>query len=229
MKRKYYYPHSLGTLFPFLQNICAKAPNYVTQLGITPADLSFLNLTCALCSALNDYQNRAKRFAEDWTGLRHSCFLGPITTAPPVWPAWTGPATAPIGLEAGCGVKLRAMIKRWKTAAGYNDPIGEDLGIVGPEDNVDPATAQPELRVALVAGHPEISAGLQGFDSVEFEVNRGAGFAMLDVSTGGPVVDNHVLPPPGDSDVWTYRGILRVNNARVGQWSLNVPVPVIGI
>ena len=219
----------MGALFPFLQNLCAKAPNYLVQLGITGAEQSFLNLMCGLCSALNDYQNRAKRFGEDWSSLREACLLGPVTTTPPAWPIWNGPATAPIGLETGCGVKLRAIIKRWKSTPGYTEAIGEDLGIVGTEINVDPATAQPELRITLEAGHPKISASPQDFDAVEIEVNRGDGFGMLNVSTGSPVVDNHPLPAAGQSDVWTYRGIMRENGTRVGQWSLNVPVPVVGI
>ncbi len=228
-KRLYYYPTNDGAMLPFLQNLCAKAPNYLTQLSITGADVSFLTLMCALWNNLTDYQNRAKRFAEDWTSLRKACFDGPPNSPAPAWPVWNGPASSPVGLDTGCDTKLRGMIKRWKTAPGYTEAIGEDLGIVGDEIILNPTTAQTEVQVNMKAGHPQITAALLGFDSVEFQVNRGTGFELLDVSTGAPVTDQHPLPAPGQSDVWTYRAILRMNNQPVGQWSLNVPVPVIGI
>ena len=229
MKRKSYYPSTTGAMLPFLQNICAKAPNYVVSLGITGPEQSFLNLMCSLWNALTDFQNRAKRFAEEWTSLREACFVGPPNAPAPAWPVWTGPATPPVGLTTGCGIRLRAIVRRWKSAPGYTLAIGDDLGIVGSEINLDPDSAQPDLRVTLVAGHPQISASPQMFDAVEIEVNRGSGFTLLDITTGSPVVDTHPLPPAGQSGVWTYRGILRQNNARVGQWSLSVPVPVMGI
>lgn len=229
MKRKYYYPTTLLALFPFLQNLCAKAPGYTAQLGITGQQLSFLNLMCALLEALNNYWNQAKRFSEDWTGLRKACFLGAPGAPAPAWPVWTGPATAPIGLDTGCNDKLRAIIQRWKVAPGYTDAIGEELGIVGAEIDVDPDTVQPALQVDLVAGQPKIEVSMLSFDAAEIEVNRGSGYGLLNVTTGAPLVDTHPLPAPGESDVWTYRAILRANNARVGQWSLPVAVPVMGI
>ena len=229
MKRKSYYPGTAGAMLPFLQNLCARAPNSTTQLGITGPEQSFLNLMCDLWQALSDLQTRAKHFAEEWTSLREACSDGPVNSPAPAWPVWTGPATSPVGLTTGCGAKLRAIIRRWKSAPGYTAALGEDLGIVGTEISVNPETAQPELRVAFVAGQPQITASPPVFDAVENEVNRGTGFQLLDVSTGAPLVDTHPLPASGESDVWTYRGILRDNNVRVGQWSLSVPVPVMGI
>lgn len=228
-KRLYYYPTNDGAMLPFLQNLCAKAPNYLTQLDITGGDVSFLTLMCALWNNLTDFQNRAKRFAEDWTSLRKACFDGPPNSPAPAWPVWNGPGTSPVGLTTGCDTKLRGMIKRWKTAPGFTEAIGEDLGIIGDEIILNPTTAQTEVQVNMKAGRPQISAPLLGFDSVEFQVNRGTGFELLDVSTGAPVTDQHPLPPLGESDVWTYRAILRMDNQPVGQWSLNLPVPVIGI
>ena len=229
MKRQYYYPKTWGALLPFLQNLSAKAPHYVAQLNVTPAELEFLTRMSAACAALVNFQHQAKNFAEDWTRLRDQCFDGATTAPPPAWPAWNGPATPPVALESGCNIKLRALLHRWKTAAGYNDAIGENLGLVGPVIAVDAVGAQPELRVKLVAGRPEISASLEHFDAVELEVDRGEGFALLDVSTGPPVRDAHPLPAAGTSAVWTYRGILRAKNTRVGQWSPVVVVPVLGI
>lgn len=231
--KKYYYPKKLTNLFPFLQNLCAKAPNYLVQLGITGPQLSFINLMCAMCEKLNDFHNRAQKFAEDWTSLRQACLVSAATGGAPAWPVWTGPASAPVGLEAGCAVKLRAIIALWKKTPGYTAAIGEDLGIEGvevSETTVNPETVQPELNVNVVAGQPQLSTpDLLGFDALEVEVNRGAGFAMLNAITDSPITDNHPLPAAGESDVWTYRGVLRKGNVRVGQWSLNVPVPVVGI
>ena len=154
---------------------------------------------CDLWHALSDLQNRAKHFAKEWTSLGEVCFDGPVNSPAPAWPVWTGPVTSPVGLTTGCGIRLRAIVRRWKSAPGYTLAIGDDLGIVGSEINLDPDSAQPDLRVTLVAGHPQISASPQMFDAVEIEVNRGSGFTLLDITTGSPVVDTHPLPPAGQS------------------------------
>jgi hypothetical protein len=229
MPKAYYYPQTEGALLPFLQNLAAKAALYQTALGITPAELSFLGLARDLCSTLTDYANRAQRFAEDWTALKQTCMNGSPNGSPPVWPVWTGSGTAPVGLDTDISGKLRAMIRRWKVAAGYTVPIGEDLGIEGAEETVDPETAQPDLKVNLVAGQPRIAAPRNGFEAVEVEVDRGSGFNLLNVITRTSVKDTHPLPSEGAGTVWRYRAIFRHEGVRVGQWSDVASVPVVSI
>lgn len=229
MKRRHFFPKALRGLLPFYQNLCDRAPAYVARLGITPEELELLNTACSLWRSLTDLQNSAKRFAEDCTRVRDACFVPSSDSTPPAWPVWSGPAGPPVTMETNLETKVRALLQRWKVAPGYTGAIGADLGIVGAEVQVDAAKRAPELRVALVAGHPQIRAGLLGFDALEVQVDRGNGFALFDVSTGAPLADIHPLPPPGESQLWTYRAILREDNRRVGQWSQNVPVPVFGI
>ena len=216
-------------MLPFYQNLCETAPAYVAQLGITPEELALLNTACSLWLSLTDLQNQAKRFAEDCTRVRDACFVPSSDSTPLAWPVWTGPAAPPVIMETNLETKIRAMLQRWKTAPGYTEAIGVDLGIVGAEVQVDDAKLAPELRVKLLAGHPQIRGTLLGFDALEVHVDRGNGFALFDVSTGAPLADRHPLPPPGQSLLWTYRAILREDNQRVGQWSKSVTVPVVGI
>jgi hypothetical protein len=229
MKRRHFFPKARRGMLVFYQNLCTKAPGYTAQLGVTPEELELLNTACTLWHALTDLQNHAKRFAASWTSLRDGCFLPTSSFAPPAWPVWTGPDAPPVEMETNLETKIRAILQRWKTAPGYTEAIGVDLGIVGAQTYVDAAALTPELRVGLVGGRPLIRASLLGCDALEVHVDRGNGFALFDVSMGAPLEDPHPLPPPGASEVWTYRAILREQNQRVGQWSNSVAVPVIGI
>ena len=213
----------------FYQNLCTKAPNYIALLGITPEELELLQTACSLWQVLTDMQNHARRFAAAWTSLRDGCFLPTSSSAAPAWPVWNGPDVPPVVMDTNLEPKVRAILQRWKTAPGYTEAVGVDLGIVGAQMSVDTTTLAPELRVGLVAGCPHLRAGLLGCDALEVQVDRGNGFVLFDVSTGAPLADPHPLPPPGESEVWTYRAILREDNRRVGQWSKSVAVPVIGI
>ena len=226
MKRNDYWPDSDAECVLFLQNIATKMANYVTVLGITGPDQSFISLAAALAQSVLMYQDQAKKFAKDWSALKRSVFTGDPAAAPPSWPKWNGPATAPVGLASGLERQIREIVRRWKAAPGYTTGIGEDLGIIGTEININPATLQPALDVRMNGGQPEIDWNKQHMEALELEVDRGAGPQLLTIVTSGSTVDNHPLPAPGQSAVWTYRAIYRLNNQRVGLWSDAVQIAV---
>jgi hypothetical protein len=60
---------------------------------------------------------------------------------------------------------------------------------------------------------------------MELQVDRGtgAGFQFLAMDTTPNYTDTAVPPAPAK---WTYRGIYRVGDARVGQWSSEVSINV---
>ena len=85
---------------------------------------------------------------------------------------------------------------------------------------------QPDLNVRMNGGQPELDWLKQNMEALELEVDRGAGPQLLTIVTSGSVIDPHSLPAPGQSAVWTYRAIYRLNNQRVGLWSDPVQIAV---
>ena len=226
MKRTNYWPDNDADCVLFLQNIATKMANYVTALAITGPDQSFINLAAALAQSVVMYQDQAKKFSKDWSAMKKTVFSGNPADPLPAWPKWNGPDTAPIGLASGIERRVRVIVRRWKAAPGYTQAIGLDLGIVGEEINIDPAIAQPDLSVRMNGGRPEIDWNKQHMEALELEVDRGAGPQLLTIVTSGSTVDEHPLPGPGQSAVWTYRAIYRLNNQRVGLWSDPVQIAV---
>ncbi len=229
MRAKYYFPRLLGAKLPFLENLAGKAGRYSAQLNVTPEDLAFLSLARDQCRLLVDLQQRAARFAQAWTVLRKACSDGPSGPASIAWPVWTGPATAPFALEGGTDRRLRALIGRWKVQPGYTAAIGRDLGLIGAKQTLKEESLQPVLRIALVAGRPELHVRRRGMNAVEVEVDRGDGFKFFTLMRRRAVIDNQTLLAPGVTRLWKYRAIYRRRNGRVGQWSAIQTTPVMGI
>ncbi len=125
---------------------------------------------------------------------------------------------------------LRELAQDSKGSGNYNTGIGEALGyegsvIAGP----DLATIQPVLKLQSSGEGVNVKWGWQGnrnyLDMIELQVYRGggAGFQMLAMDTTPNYPDTTAPTAPTK---WTYRGIYRVGDARVGQWSNEVSINV---
>ena len=124
-------------------------------------------------------------------------------------------------------------IERWKTSEGYNDDIGQILGIVGPEETgPDLNTVAPPLDASVVGNIVKLIWGWDGngafLDMCELQVDRGTGqgFVLLAYDTTPNYDDTH--PFPATLTTWKYRGIYRVGDDQVGLWSAEVSVVVGG-
>jgi len=107
------------------------------------------------------------------TAYRNNAAYGPISTPsnpnPPALASITPPLSTPF---FGMLTWLFQEIDRWKTSEGYNDDIGEILGIVGPEETgPDLNTVAPPLDasvfpsvVKLIWGWVGVGAGDWGRD-----------------------------------------------------------------
>ena len=119
---------------------------------------------------------------------------------------------------------------RIKVSPSYTTAIGEALRIEGAEHVVDFAGLKPVLTLAQVAGHVQVKWVKQEMDALELWVDRGggSGFALLNMATVSPYVDDAGLPGGMHSAMWQYKGIYIKSGARAGQWSDIVLVAVAG-
>lgn len=179
-----------------------------------------------------DVSELCSNCSEQWTAWRRITRDGgtpPITGVPLAiaWPTLVA-AVAP-GVEG----RFRALCQQIKSNPNVNDGILEALGIQGDEiAGPDYATLKPELKPKVSAGGVMVGWGWQGFgaflDAIEILVDRndGQGFKFLTIDTTPNY--NDTAPMPATAAKWTYKGVFRVGDARVGQWGDPVSITVAG-
>ena len=87
---------------------------------------------------------------------------------------------------------------------------------------------QPELVAAVAGDQVKIEWVRSAADALEIHVDRGdgKGFQFLAIDTVPDYIDT--APLPGAPTVWQYQAIYRKADAKVGQWSLPIPIKVGG-
>ena len=117
-----------------------------------------------------------------------------------------------------------------KNQAHYTEAIGKTLNILTPKATpVDLDSLQPVLSVKFVNDQPFLDWAKAGMEALELEVDRGNGFTLLTIDTHPGHLDTAPLPAPGTTALWRYRGIYRLKDQRVGQWSAVLEVAVKGV
>ncbi|MCI0360695.1 MAG: hypothetical protein L0211_19635 [Planctomycetaceae bacterium] len=89
--------------------------------------------------------------------------------------------------------RLRALVRRVKAHGGYTIALGEQLGVVGPEDTTDLNTAKPTLKAtSVLAGAVTIGFNKSISSGIKIWSKRGAepAFTFLATDTTSPYVDN---------------------------------------
>jgi len=217
MPKQSYMPTTDDAKDQLFTHFAAVFPSKAAALGIPPADVTAQAADAAYFHAVLTSQEVVISAGEGWTEYKDILRDGGVAPAIlPTFPA--APANFPAAVAPGIVARFQALVKRVKAAPGYTEAIGDDLKIVGAEAPVaDPATTQPDLELSLNGGRVEIGWRKSGFDALEIEVDRGAGFALLTIDTTPDTVDTFTLPAA--PAVWKYRAIYRENNARFGQWS----------
>ena len=205
---------------------------YATTLGVTAAQVASQAADAIyfayLLACLDLMEKGAAQFLS-WRNLVRGGGTPPPTGAPllPVFP--TAVAAVLLGIE----VRFRALVVQIKAHPNYNVAIGEALGIEGAvQTGPDLSAVQPAFKLKLSGGAVKVGWGWGGngafLDMLELEVDRadGKGFVFLTYDTTPGY--NDTAPQPATPTKWKYRGIYRVGDARVGQWSNEVAINVGG-
>jgi len=106
--------------------------------------------------------------------------------------------------------------------------LGEALRSEPPFNARELLLVLAESCTALIAAH---AAGVIHRDikppNIFLHRDRGTGFVFLGIDTVPDYTDTQTLPA-GQSALWKYKAIYRLNDERVGQWSDVVSVAVAG-
>jgi hypothetical protein len=197
---------------------------YATTLGLTAPEVAAQAADALRYKWELDAQELCLQCAQSWTMWKDITRNGgayPVAGAPVDMPV---PPDEPPAVAPGIEARFRALVRKLKAHANYNTSIGEALGIEGADVAApDLATVKPLLKLSLVGGTTLVGWTWQGhakfLGSVELQVDRGdgQGWRLLTIDTTPGYQDTQ--PMPATPQQWKYRGIYRVGDQRVGQWS----------
>ena len=124
---------------------------------------------------------------------------------------------------------IRKQVKNIKTRDGYNDDIGEVLGIIGDEHVVDPTQLKPAISAQQTPQGILINWLKGDADAIDIYVDRkdGKGFVFLARDTEPDYVDTVAIKEEGvKSAVWDYYAVYVISDEQVGKVSDTISVTV---
>ena len=228
MPKAYYLPNFDIGKNAWLGNFAAKLPIHQTALGLSAGDVASVTADAAFFNYVLTAQRQCANTSQQWTAYKNAARSGDDASLGAM-PAAPSLGTAPAAVAPGIFTRVKELVARIKTQPGYTEAIGQDLGIIGAEQEIDLNLVKPVLNIVLQAGHPLVQWIKQGLDGVEIHVDRGTGvFTHLAYDTQPDYLDTAPLPAPGQSAIWRYKAIYRLNDEQVGQWSNPVSIAVTG-
>lgn len=150
-------------------------------------------------------------------------------TGPLAYPQITLVITQPpIAVEAGIFKRLAKLVQRIKNHRNYNESIGKDLGIIAPKATNNKMGLKPKLSGGLDAGRPLIKWKKGHADSIDIYVDRndGNGFIFLANDYTPDYIDTNPIPEEKETVVWAYKGIYRIKDEQVGEFSDVIKIAV---
>ncbi len=230
MKRYYLPKDDLGKLL-WLSNFVSKLATYAAKYGITAAEQTDASDSEVYFNYYITYLETFREFLKKITAFKNELRDGvKPENQPSLAPAIPAPPVAPTAVAPDIFLRITALVNRIKSHASYTVADGQDLGIEGPEFNIDLESVKPIIKIVMVAGQPVLKFKKQGLTAVEIHVKRTEAslFELLDISSSPEFTDTHALPAPGQTAMWKYKAIYRLKNERVGQWSDEVSMVVGG-
>ena len=211
-----------------LRHLNSTLPGMADLLAVPADTLTRLDRATTSFGFALDYQTALKNAAEGAVALKVAVRDGPVTGALVVHPVTLpSPSAGPLFEDVySFLVELIAFIKG---QAHYTEAIGQTLNILPLKTpSVDLDSLQPMLSVKFVNDQPFLDWAKAGMEALEIEVDRGNGFTLLTIDSHPGHLDTAPLPPAGTTALWRYRGIYRLKDQRVGQWSAVLEVAVKG-
>ncbi len=219
MAKAFWLPTDDAGKRDWLNHFAGELPNHNTAVGVTAAELASVQADALYFDYVMGGQQAFAAAALQWTAFKNKARNGTGASmgALPVAPA---PGTPPAPVAPGIFKRVATLVARIKKHSGYTDAIGQALDIIGAEQTFDPNTLKPVLKTELQAGHPAVLWTKGHADALEIWVDRGTGTsAFLAMDTVPDYVDTFALPAPGQTALWKYKAIYRLNDEQVGQWS----------
>ena len=228
--KTFYLPKGDPGKAMWLKHFASKIPAYATALDITPTEQTSIENDSAMYDYIVTTVHPAyKSKVQDITTFKNILRDGPLgTPTPPVPAALTLPAT-PTAVEPGIFKHVTKFVQRLKNHPNYTENMGEDLGIIGREMSFNKSGLKPILKGVLDANIPKIIWKKGPFvDSIDLYVDRqlNNNYEYLTNDSIPDYIDAYPIPPDVTSVVYRYKGIYRIGDEQVGQFSDPITITV---
>jgi len=228
MTRNGFLPQTDADKTVWLNNFSTKIGTYAASVGITPAEITSINNDKAFYNYIINMHDSYKQTLNNLTAyknlLKHAVAQQHLGAIPAAAAAGTPPAAVPEGIFD----RISKFAQRIKASVNYTEAMGQDLGIIAPEVNIDLSAMQPELKVKLDAGRPFIKATKGIADAIDLFVDRNDGnnFVPLGRLLKPEFIDTANLPVSAPLAEWEYKAMFVIGNDNVGVMSPVVSVVV---
>jgi hypothetical protein len=221
------FPRTEAEVNLLFQTMKNQLPGLNAQLELAAADVEFFIKQAENYQYIFNITQDISDQREAFTAWKRSIFDGdPVEPAPsaPIFPVLGLPQAPANGLET----TAKAIIKRIKASPGYNETIGEQLGLVDTGQagfNPDDLVASLKLT-AKSASAVEIAFSKQGQDAmrVEFQRKGDTAWTLAGIYTSSPGTHDAPSVPPDEPESRLYRGILLKKNSPIGNHSPIYPI-----
>lgn len=209
-----------------LKSFAEKIPSYQTQLGLTAAQLTSAADDAEFMAFVVLGNNSTAEYRQGWTNLKNNARAGSGTTPLDSFPVAVDVSSPPTAVPAGIEKRFRSLAGQIKAHPNYTDAMGEDLGIVAPEDTT--AIGAPALKIILDGGSPVISFKKGKSDGIKIYCKRGTEteFSFLAVDTRSPYTDNRPNQTAGTTETRQYYAYYIKADAQVGKQSTVAEISV---
>ncbi|GAL83113.1 hypothetical protein Galf_1817 [Sporocytophaga myxococcoides] len=211
----------------WLKNFSGKLQIHAANVGIASEEvIGVSNDALAFLYALEMVENSKNETAQkvSFKNILADGSEALALTYPTSIPALNQPAL----VKAGIFKRTGKLVQRIKNHPNYNDSIGKDLGVIGSESTQDRTTMKPEISGALDAHRPLIKWKKGTADSIDIYVDRkdGKGFVFLANDSTPDYIDTHPLSSGSDTAIWSYKGIYKIQDEQVGEFSNIINITV---
>jgi hypothetical protein len=228
MKKSYYLSQKADERKTWLNNFAAKIGGYATLFGLTTAEVTAITTMAAFYSYIIDLALQVKGFKENLTDFIKILSSSPEGTTLPAVPTFT-PGTAPTASVAGIFPFITRIVKRIKAHENYKTNIGEDLRIIGDEQELDESTLKLDIAAEAQGNGVQISFKKNGADGAHIYSNPIGRFAtdeweLIGVDFHSPYLDSRAVETAGKPENRRYMAKPVVDDKEVGLTSKIVSV-----
>ena len=210
MAKQRYYPTSEGSQIQWLKNYGQKFPIHGGTLGMGP-EISPTGLDVAYAIFLLETWHPALQQDLKEATEHKKYMLDSPAAGEPLTPLPTGTTfSPPTNVLPGILTRLFEQVARIKVQAAYTAAIGDDLGIIGPDEAPKDDLATTTVKARTLDGSPnqvvELAFSKDGHEGVAIESRvNGGPWAQLGVDSRSPYMDNRPLQVPGQAETREYR------------------------
>jgi len=222
-----YFPKDELSQSEWYSNFAVKAPAYATALGITAAEITYIQNGASMFKYCIDGVMIGTTDLKRRVAFKAALTNGSIGSVIGAFPLPTSMPTAPATVTGGLFHFTSKLVKRIKSNVNYTVTIGVDLGLEkGPEMTLSAAAIEiaPVLRVSNEAGNVILKWKKGKFKLIDIWVNRndGKGFVHLATSGSTQFTDDFELPENENSRLCIYKARYRVGDVPSGNYSAEV-------